>query len=176
MKSLLRYLYTAYMRRRLSELGRNSFLSPTGIYRFKKQMRVKDNVYVGPRAIISAKEGIIIGNGVIIGPEFMVMGGDHNFRRVGSRIFEVTEGGDNQRIVIEDDVWIGGRVVVLKGLTIGEGAIVGAGTVVTHDITPYAIFAGNPARRIGTRFSMDELRRHLEIIGSKYALEDLDLY
>lgn len=49
-------------------------------------------------------------------------------------------------IVIEDDVWVGGRAVVLGGVCIGEGAVVGAGSVVTKDVPPFSIVVGNPAR------------------------------
>jgi acetyltransferase-like isoleucine patch superfamily enzyme len=52
-------------------------------------------------------------------------------------------------IVIEDDVWIGFNATVLKGVTIGRGAIIGASTVVTKDVPPYAIVVGNPQRQIG---------------------------
>lgn len=51
-------------------------------------------------------------------------------------------------IVIEDNVWIAANVVVLPGVTIGEGAVVGAGSVVTKDVEPYALVAGNPARKV----------------------------
>ena len=52
-------------------------------------------------------------------------------------------------IVIEDDVWLGFNATILKGVKIGRGAIIGAGTIVTSDIPPYAIVAGTPARVIG---------------------------
>lgn len=55
---------------------------------------------------------------------------------------------DERPVTIADDVWIGANASVLRGVTIGEGAIVGAGAVVTHDIPPYTIAAGNPARVI----------------------------
>lgn len=51
-------------------------------------------------------------------------------------------------IVIEDNVWIAANVVVLPGVTVGEGAVVGAGSVVTKDVEPYALVAGNPARKV----------------------------
>jgi galactoside O-acetyltransferase len=51
-------------------------------------------------------------------------------------------------VTISDRVWIGFNVIILKGVTIGEGAIVGAGSVVTKDVSPYTIVAGNPAQVI----------------------------
>ena len=57
-------------------------------------------------------------------------------------------------VVIEKNVWLGAGVIVLKGVTIGEGAIVGAGSVVTKDIPPKAIFAGNPAKLIKLRSNL----------------------
>ncbi len=54
-------------------------------------------------------------------------------------------------VVIGDHVWIGARALICPGVTIGEGAVVGAGAVVTRDVAPYAIVAGNPARVIGQR-------------------------
>lgn len=59
------------------------------------------------------------------------------------------------RITIGADVWIGANAVVLSGITIGHGAVVGAGSIVTHDIPPYEIWAGNPARKIKDRFDKD---------------------
>ena len=52
------------------------------------------------------------------------------------------------RVVIEDKAWIGFNVIVLKGVTIGAGAIVGAGSVVSKDVPPFTIVAGNPARLV----------------------------
>jgi acetyltransferase-like isoleucine patch superfamily enzyme len=62
----------------------------------------------------------------------------------------------DKRLVIEDDVWIGHHAMILPGCKrIGRGAVVGAGAIVTHDVEPYAIVAGNPARKLRDRFPAD---------------------
>lgn len=63
------------------------------------------------------------------------------------------------RCVIGDDVWIGARVTLLDGVTVGNGAIVAAGAVVNNDIEPYAIYGGVPAKRLGSRFDEDTIKR-----------------
>ena len=64
-----------------------------------------------------------------------------------------------QKTVIGNDVWIGTRVLIRPGITIGDGAVVGMGSVVTKDIGPYEVWAGNPARRIRSRFDEDTARK-----------------
>lgn len=65
------------------------------------------------------------------------------------------------RVEIGNDVWIGDNVVILKG-KIGDGAVIGAGAVVTRDVPPYAIVAGNPARVIKYRFDDETIRKLLK--------------
>jgi serine acetyltransferase len=67
-------------------------------------------------------------------------------------------------LIVEDDVWIGYGAVVLSGVTVGRGAIVAAGSVVAHDVDPYAIVAGVPARPVGRRFSESEIEIHEEVL------------
>lgn len=74
--------------------------------------------------------------------------------------FEAVSKGD---IVVEDDVWIGMRSTILSGITIGQGAVVAAGAVVTKDVPPYAIVGGCPARVIGYRFSEEKIKKLLEM-------------
>ena len=66
-------------------------------------------------------------------------------------------------IVVGNDVWIAYGATVLSGVTIGDGAVVAAGSVVTRDVAPYAIVAGNPARQVRTRFPEDRIRALLDI-------------
>lgn len=72
-------------------------------------------------------------------------------------------------LTIEDEVWIGTNAIILAGLTIGKGAIVAAGAVVTKDVPPYAIVGGNPARVIRYKFSQDII----DVIAPLF-LKDLD--
>lgn len=63
--------------------------------------------------------------------------------------FDVTK---NKKVIIHSDVWIGAGAIILSGVTVGVGAVIGAGSVVTHDVPPYEIWAGNPAKKIRNRF------------------------
>ena len=85
-----------------------------------------------------------MGSNVSIGPEATILTLGHDPR---SAAF-ADRGGD---VVIGDRVWIGYRAIILPGVTIGEGAVVGAGALVTKDVEPYVIVVGNPARKIGER-------------------------
>ena len=108
-------------------------------------------VFLGERNVINfgclfdgRKFSIRTGSNVSIGPEATILTLGHDPR---SATFE-DRGGD---VVIADRVWIGYRAIVLPGVTIGEGAVVGAGAVVTKNVEPYTIVAGNPVRKIGAR-------------------------
>ena len=91
---------------------------------------------------------INIGDNVLIGPHCIIWSRDHNFKK-GELI--KNQGHTTAPITLEDDVWLGARVTVLKGVTIHKGAVVGAGSVVTKDIPEYAIAVGNPAKVIKYR-------------------------
>ena len=108
-------------------------------------------VFLGDRNVINfgclfdgRHHTIKTGNDVSIGPEATILnlGHDPQCPNFGDK------GGD---VVIGDRVWIAYRAIILPGVAIGEGAVVGAGSVVTKDVEPYTIVAGNPARFIKKR-------------------------
>jgi acetyltransferase-like isoleucine patch superfamily enzyme len=74
---------------------------------------------------------------------------------------------EEKMTIIEDDVWIGANAIIRQGITLGRGSIVGAGAVVTHDIEPYAIYVGSPAKRLKFRFQAD---KQVALFESKYWL------
>lgn len=82
---------------------------------------------------------------------------------------------DNKRgvVVIGNDVWIGRNVTILRGVTIGDGSIIGAGTIVTHDVAPYSIVAGIPARLIRQRFPPDVAHNLMELKWWEFDRNDL---
>jgi acetyltransferase-like isoleucine patch superfamily enzyme len=92
---------------------------------------------------------ISIGNGVRIAPQVMMIAANHVFRDPDRPIHG--QGIEFGPIVIEDDVWIGGRANIMAGVTIGKGSVIGAGAVVTRDIPPYSVAVGVPAKVIKTR-------------------------
>lgn len=106
---------------------------------------------VGPR--------VTLGRYVMLAPEVVIIGGDHRVDVPGTPI--VFSGRpDLERTVIGADAWIGFRAIVMAGVTVGRGAIVAAGAVVTKDVPPYEIHAGVPARKIGERFASPADRMH----------------
>lgn len=91
---------------------------------------------------ISASEKIIIGSNVRISQYVLIM--DNDFHQVEDH-FAV---GKKKAIIIDDDVWIAAKATILKGVHIGRGAVVAAGSVVTKDVEPYTLVAGIPARPV----------------------------
>ena len=127
-----------------------------------------DYSYVSPRSRISNAE---IGKFSCIGPEVVVGLGKHPSRGfvTSHPSFYSTRGqaiesfveesifGEYAPITIGNDVWIGARSIVLDGVKSGDGAIVGAGAVVTRDVEPYAVVAGSPATLVRYRFDADDI-------------------
>ena len=91
-----------------------------------------------------------VGKDVMMGPDVVIIGENHRFSNLDLPM-RVQGYEEYPPVRIEDDVWIGTRAIILPGITIGKGAIIGAGAIVTKDVTPYAICAGNPARIIKFR-------------------------
>jgi acetyltransferase-like isoleucine patch superfamily enzyme len=92
---------------------------------------------------------LTLGSHVLVGDQVSFRTADHEYRDPEIPIVE--QGERRGPIVVGDDVWIGANATVLRGVTIGHGAIVGANSVVTRDVAPFSIVGGVPARVIGHR-------------------------
>ncbi len=106
--------------------------------------------YVNRYTILDATESLVVGNEVAIGPNCYITDHDHGMDAARAPLQQPIVARPTH---IEDRAWLGANVVVLKGVTIGQGAIVGAGSVVTRSIPPHAVAVGSPARVIRMRES-----------------------
>jgi len=103
-------------------------------------LSIGDYTSIGDRTQIQCRDTVTIGSNVLISWDVNIL--DHDFH---------TSGGGAavpRPIVIEDEVWIGVRAIILKGIRVGRGAIIGAGAVVTRDVPPFTFAGGNPAQNI----------------------------
>ena len=111
---------------------------------------------------------LTIGKKVIFGPKPTIITGDHRIDIIGKYIIDVTDAEKGPEhdapVVIEDDVWCGANVTILKGVTIGRGSVVAAGAVVTKSCPPYSIIGGVPAKQIKMRFTPEEIEEHEGLI------------
>ena len=128
-----------------------------------RNITIGNDVYIGPHALFLCTESqIFIGNKVLFGPHVTIIGGDHRITDVGRFIYDVLDKHpeDDQDVHIEDDVWIGTNTTLLKGVTVGRGAVVAAGALVTKDVPPYAIVGGVPAKVLKYRFTPEQIQEH----------------
>ena len=161
------------------------------LYAIRRNVTVGANLHIGIGSKIAAPHRLVIGNDVYIGKlctiecdgeigdDVMIANAvgvigryDHDSSAEGLTIRKAPWIGDPEYcgpgrgsgVVIGTDVWIGYGAIVLSGVKVGRGAIVAAGAVVTRDVRPYAIVAGNPARDVGSRFSPEAAQRHERLI------------
>ena len=118
-------------------------------------IEIGDNSGIGINAQLNASGGVTIGKNVMMGPDVVILTQDHKHDDVTKSMME--QGFEKASVIIEDDVWIGIRVIILAGVRIGRSSIIGAGAVVTKDIPPFSIAGGNPARAIKQRESKTSL-------------------
>lgn len=104
------------------------------------ELEIGDNVFINYGVSISAHQRVHIGNRCQIGNWSILMDNDYHATT------DAHKPSASAPIILEDEVWLGARVIVLKGVTIGHGAVIGAGSVVTRDVPPRTLAVGAPAR------------------------------
>jgi acetyltransferase-like isoleucine patch superfamily enzyme len=178
-RRMLMYLY----RPLFAAHGRNFWFDPHGEYTYSN-IYVGDDVSLGTRPRLSStRSTIVIGNKVMFGPEVAIHGGNHTTIYHGRYMVDVREDEkrpeDDRDVVIEDDVWIGTRAIILHGVNIGRGSIVGAGAIVTKSVPPYSIVAGNPAEVIRFRWDVETIMSHEETlypVEKRYIRKDIECW
>ena len=110
---------------------------------------VEPRAYIGHRCLFYGHGGIHLGRDVLLANDVQLICGNHTFARRDIPIR--AQPTEERPIVIEDDVWLGASVIVLGGVTVGQGSVVAAGAVVTRSLPPYSIARGVPAQIVGVR-------------------------
>lgn len=112
------------------------------------QVHIGDRTTLGYNTMLFASSNITIGNDCLIAPFVYIVDSDHQMRK-GQRINE--QPNVVEPISIGNDVWIASNVTILRGVAIGDGAVIAANSVVNTDVSPYDIYGGTPAKKIGER-------------------------
>lgn len=132
-------------------IGKFALIRPSNQYggNIGEGLYMGDNSNLGPYGYIGCSGAVKIGNNVMISPRVSLYAENHNFSDVKTPMKE--QGVSKSFVIIEDDCWIASNSIILAGVTVGKGSVVAAGSVVTKDVAPYSIVAGNPAKVIKSR-------------------------
>ncbi|MBN2261089.1 MAG: acyltransferase [Clostridiales bacterium] len=142
----LRWLFYRLM---FEELKSFPIIYPGVYFTHTYGIKVGRSFSINTGSLIDGRGGITIGNHVMVGPHVVITSSNHNFMQLDLPMCKVDH--IMSPVTIENDVWIGAHAVINGGITIGNGAIVSAGAVVTRDVKDYQIVGGVPAKPIGIR-------------------------
>lgn len=169
---LLDKMVAPFYRRAMKQCGKRVYLRPlSSDFDGLENLSVGDDTALPKRSTFYCVNApLTIGKKVMFGPHPTIMTGDHRVDFVGKHIADVTEedkvAENDAPVVIEDGVWCGANVTILKGVTIGRGSVVAAGAVVTKSCAPYSIIGGVPARLIKMRFTPEEIIEHERLLAA----------
>ena len=140
-----------FAKRILTSCGKDTNIEKDA--RFTPGIELGDRSGIGIRCELTGP--IKIGRDVMMGPEVVIYTSGHKFDRTDIPMMDqgFTE---TEPVTIGNDVWIGRRVIIMPGVTIGDGCILGAGAVVTKDIPPYTVVGGVPAKVIKHRLPQND--------------------
>lgn len=149
-------IFNTYKCKTAIEIGANCLIDgELLIFPPSGRIIVGDWCYLGKNSRIWANESLVIGNRVLISHNVNIFDSNthpinprlrhEHFRMISKKGHIATKFVKTKKIIIKDDVWIGANTTILMGVTIGEGAIIGANSVVLNNVAPYTIVVGNPA-------------------------------
>ncbi len=143
------YARMRFLSRTLKKVGKDVYIADGVVIYFPQNVEIGDHCSINHGCYIHGGGGVIIGNNVRIAPHVCIISMEHEYRKPNVPIR--LQGYRREPIIIEDDVWIGANAVILKGVRIGRGSVIAAGSVVTRDVPPYSVVAGVPAKLIKRR-------------------------
>ena len=154
--ALYRLFAFPIIRASLGKCGKNVKIAK-GCFAGIKNVEIGSNVTLGAGfLLLTTRAKLVIGDDVMFAPGVTVVTGDHRVDILNRPMNTVMDSGklpDNDKdVVFEGDNWVGENAILLKGVTVGKGAVISAGAVVTHNVPSYAIVGGVPAKVIKSRF------------------------
>lgn len=159
-------IWAPVWKRCMKHCGKGVYIRP-----MSSDIKGLENLSIGDHTLIPkgstfycTRAELRIGNKVIFGPKPTIITGDHRIDLIGKYIIDVTDDeklpDQDASVIIEDDVWCGANVTILKGVTIGRGSVVAAGAVVTKSCPSYSIIGGVPAKILKRRFTDEDIVLH----------------
>lgn len=153
------------LRMRLSRVAPTTYVHASSSV--ARDLVAADYVYIGRNCLIPPL--VSIGRYTMLAPSVCLVGDDHNSDQIGVPM--QFAGRPAQRpTIIGADVWIGQSAIIMRGTTIGDGAVIAAGSIVTKSVPEYEVWAGIPARKLRDRFtSAGDRERHTEMLRGQLA-------
>jgi maltose O-acetyltransferase len=142
-------LRAAFWRGWTRKVGEKSYISYNVKLECPERISIGRNTRIKNNCILDGHGGLEIGDDVLLGFQSVIMTSTHRFRDAATPIR--LQGHDRKPVRIGNDAWVGARVIIQPGVTVGNGAVVGSAAVVTKDVPPFAVVAGVPARVMGRR-------------------------
>ncbi len=169
-----------FYKRSLKYCGKNVYLRPSSSdFKGLWNLSIGDYTSIPKGSTFYCTEAsLTIGNKVIFGPHPTIITGDHRIDVIGKFIIDSHEKlpQNDAPVIIEDDVWTGANITILKGVTIGRGSVIAAGAVVNKSCPPYSIIGGIPAKILKFRFTIDEVIEHEKVLypeNKRFSREEL---
>lgn len=137
----------------------------------EQNISIGEGSSIGPNCVFYAGNApLTIGKHVMFAPNVTIVTGNHRIDVIGEYMSKITEDQklpeNDEPVIIEDDVWVGSNVTILKGTTIGRGSVIHAGAVVKGNIKPYTIYFSREFSK--PRFSDLDIEKHEELLEKKY--------
>lgn len=137
--------------RKMRSVGRNVHICRGYAIFPPEKVTIGDSVWIGEHFYARAEGGLTIGSGTVISTDVEIRTSGHNYNSADLGMLPYDERIFYSPLTIGENCWIGARVIFARGVTVGEGAVIGMGSVVTKDVPPLAVVAGNPAKIIKYR-------------------------
>ena len=166
-----KYIERPLMYEMLGTIGKQVSISDDTKIIGAENVFIGDDVSLGTGTLLMcSKAKIVFGDHVMLGPYVSVITGDHRTDLIGRYMTQISEAEklseNDSPVIFEGDNWVGCKATILKGVTIGRGAVIAAGAVVTKDVPPYALVGGVPAKIISYRFDKQQILEHEKLLAS----------